>query len=39
MGQKIRNWEFKGQLRLGSKRTSGGFYRKALVLEIMKRMS
>jgi hypothetical protein len=33
----IRNRDFKEQLRLGNERTSGGIYRKALVLKIVKR--
>jgi hypothetical protein len=33
---RIRNRDFKEQLHLGSKRTSGRIYRKALVLEIVK---
>jgi hypothetical protein len=35
----IRNRDFKEQLPLGSERTSGGIYRKALVLEIVKRIA
>jgi hypothetical protein len=34
-----RNRDFKEQLRLGSYRTSGGICKKALVLEIVKRIS
>jgi hypothetical protein len=35
----IRNQDFKEQLHLGSKRSFGGVYRKALVLEIVKRIA
>jgi hypothetical protein len=35
----IRDRHFKEQLRLGSERISGGIYRKALVLEIVKRIA
>jgi hypothetical protein len=33
---KIRDWDVKGQLRLRSERTSGGIFRKVLVLQIVK---
>jgi hypothetical protein len=36
-GSGIRDGDLKEQLRLGSERTSGGIFRKALVLEIVKR--
>jgi hypothetical protein len=37
--KEIRNRDLQEQLRLGSKRTSGGIYRKAHVLEIVKRIA